>query len=139
MMIRTKRIALETKGRDQVIDLTAKVEQAVAETKIKAGLATVFVPGSTASITTIEYEPGLIADIKELGERLAPAGKTYEHDQAWHDGNGYSHLRAAVIGPSLSIPVENGALTLGTWQQIVLIDHDNRPRNREVVIQLIGE
>jgi secondary thiamine-phosphate synthase enzyme len=138
-MIKTKHLKLETKGGDQVIDLTSEVEQAVAEAKLTAGLATVFVPGSTASVTTIEYEPGLIADIKELGERLAPSGKSYGHDKAWGDGNGYSHLRAAVIGPSLSIPVEGGKLTLGTWQQIVLIDHDNRPRTREVVIQLIGD
>jgi secondary thiamine-phosphate synthase enzyme len=138
-MIKTERIKLETKGQDQVIDLTGKVKQALAKAKIKEGLATVFVPGSTASVTTIEYEPGLIADIKELGDRLAPAGKTYEHDNTWHDGNGHAHLRAAVIGPSLSVPVEEGELTLGTWQQIVLIDHDNRPRSREVVIQLAGE
>jgi secondary thiamine-phosphate synthase enzyme len=138
-MIKTKRIKLETKGRDQVVDLTGRVEQAVAEAKLTAGLVTVFVPGSTASVTTIEYEPGLVADIKELGERLAPAGRSYGHDQAWGDGNGYAHLRAAAIGPSLTIPVEKGKLTLGTWQQIVLIDHDNRPRNREIVVQLTGE
>lgn len=138
-MIKTKHLKLETKGGDQVIDLTSEVEQAVTEAKLAAGLATVFVPGSTASVTTIEYEPGLVADIKELDERLAPAGKSYSHDKAWGDGNGYAHLRAAVIGPSLSVPVEKGKLTLGTWQQIVLIDHDNRPRSREVVIQLIGD
>ena len=138
-MIKTKHLKLETKGRDQVIDLTDEVKKAIVDSKIKNGLATVFVPGSTASVTTIEYEPGLIADIKELGERLAPSGKTYAHDQTWGDGNGYSHLRASTIGPSLSIPIEKGQMTLGTWQQVVLIDHDVRPRTREVVIQILGD
>ena len=138
-MIEIKHIKLETKGRDQVIDLTGEVKKVIADSKIKDGLATVFVPGSTASVTTIEYEPGLIADIKELGERIAPSNKSYEHDQTWGDGNGYSHLRASTIGPSLSIPIEKGQLTLGTWQQVVLIDHDVRPRTREVVIQILGD
>lgn len=134
-----KHFKLETKGRDQVIDLTGEVKKFIADSKIKDGLATVFVPGSTASVTTIEYEPGLIADIKELGERIAPSGKAYAHDETWGDGNGYSHLRAATIGPSLSVPIEKGQLTLGTWQQVVLIDHDVRPRSREVVVQVIGD
>jgi secondary thiamine-phosphate synthase enzyme len=138
-MIKIKHIKLETKGRDQVVDLTGEVKKVIADSKIKNGLATVFVPGSTASVTTIEYEPGLIADIKELGERIAPSGKAYAHDETWGDGNGYSHLRASTIGPSLSVPIEKGQLTLGTWQQIVLIDHDVRPRTREVIVQVIGD
>jgi secondary thiamine-phosphate synthase enzyme len=139
MAVKVKHLKLQTKGKDEVVDLSAEVESFLAESKIKNGLLTVFVPGSTASVTTLEYEPGLIADIKELGERIAPSGKSYAHDQTWGDGNGYSHIRASTIGPSLSIPVENGKLTLGTWQQIVLIDHDVRPRSREVMIQVIGE
>ena len=132
-----KHIKLETKGRDQMIDLTGKVAEIVREAKIKEGLVTVFVPGSTASVTTIEYEPGLIKDIKEPLEHLAPSDRKYAHDDACGDGNGYSHLRASVIGPSLSIPIEGGRMTLGTWQQVVLIDHDIRPRSREVVVQVI--
>lgn len=132
-----KRIKLETEGRDQMIDLTEEVGEIVRESKVKEGLVTVFVPGSTASVTSIEYEPGLIKDIKELGERLAPSGKRYAHDDTWGDGNGYSHLRASVIGPSLSVPIEGGRMTLGAWQQIVLIDHDVRPRSREIVVQVI--
>jgi secondary thiamine-phosphate synthase enzyme len=138
-MIKTKHLKLETRGRDQVIDLTGEVNKFVADSKISDGIVTVFVPGSTASVTTIEYEPGLIADIKELGERIAPAGKRYAHDDTWGDGNGYAHIRASTIGPSLSVPVEKGQMTLGTWQQIVLIDHDVRPRSREVVVQVIGD
>lgn len=137
--IKIKHLKLETKGCDQVVDLTAEVKKVLADSKVKDGLATVFVPGSTASVTTIEYEPGLITDIKELGERLAPSNKKYAHDDTWGDGNGYSHLRAATIGPSLSIPIEKGQMTLGTWQQVVLIDHDVRARSREVIIQVIGD
>lgn len=138
-MIKIKHLKLETKGRDQVIDLTGEVNKFMVDSKISDGLVTVFVPGSTASVTTIEYEPGLIKDIKELGERIAPAGKRYAHDDTWGDGNGYAHIRASTIGPSLSVPVEKGKMTLGTWQQIVLIDHDVRPRTREVVFQVLGE
>lgn len=138
-MVKTKRIKLNTKGRDDVVEVTSQVEEAVSESKIKNGLATVFIPGSTASVTTIEYEAGLVKDIKTIDEKLIPSNITYAHDSTWGDGNGYAHLRASVIGPSLTIPVVSGSLTLGTWQQIVVIDHDNRPRSREVVIQVIGE
>jgi len=138
MIIKTENISLQTKGKDQVIDLTAKVKKIIADAKIKDGLVTVFVPGSTASVTTIEYEPGLVKDIKDLGERIAPQGKDYAHNDTWGDGNGYSHVRAAVIGPSLSIPLESGKMTLGTWQQIVLVDHDVRSRSRTVVVQVLG-
>jgi len=122
-----------------VIDITGRVAELVAETKVAQGIVTVFIHGSTASVTTLEYEPGLVQDIKELDERIAPAGRSYAHDDTWGDANGYAHLRAALIGPSLTVPIENGKMTLGTWQQIVLIDHDNRPRNREVVVQVVGE
>lgn len=139
MTIKTSKINLQTKGKDDMIDITGKVEEAISKTKIKDGIVTVFISGSTGSVTTIEYEPGLIKDIKDAGERLAPSGKRYAHDDTWGDGNGYSHIRASVIGPSVSVPVSSGKMTLGTWQQIVVIDHDNRSRSREVIIQVMGE
>ena len=138
-MVKTKRLKLSTKGRDHVINITAEVEQVVSDSKVKNGLATVFVFGSTASVTTIEYEPGLVKDIKDFNEKLVPSNVTYAHDETWGDANGYAHLRASLIGPSLSVPVVDGLMTLGTWQQIIVIDHDNRPREREVIVQIIGE
>jgi secondary thiamine-phosphate synthase enzyme len=139
MTVKNKNLKLETKGRDHVIDITGEVEEAVSGSKIKNGIATVFVHGSTASVTTIEYEPGLIKDIKALDEKLIPSNVTYAHDATWGDANGYAHLRASLIGPSLTVPVVSGSMTLGTWQQIIVIDHDNRPRTREVIIQVMGE
>jgi len=139
MMVKSRRIKLSTKGRDDVIDVTGQVAAFVSESKIKNGLATIFIHGSTASVTTIEYEPGLVKDIKNLDEKLIPSSISYAHDATWGDANGYAHLRASFLGPSLSVPIEEGELALGTWQQIVVIDHDNRPRSREVVIQVIGE
>jgi len=138
-LVKTKRLKLSTKGRDQVINITAEVQEAISKSKVKDGLVTVFVFGSTASVTTIEYEPALSRDIQEFNEQLIPSSKSYAHDQTWGDANGYAHLRASLYGPSLSVPVENGAMTLGTWQQIIVIDHDNRPRSREVIIKIIGE
>ena len=131
-------ISLRTEGGNDVADITERVESAVRSSGVGDGLVTVFVPGSTAGITTIEFEPGAVADLKRAIERLAPAGIPYDHDQRWGDGNGFSHVRAALLGPSLSIPVNQGRMELGTWQQIVLIDFDNRPRTREVVIQVLG-
>jgi len=139
MPVVTKRIKISTKGRDDVKDITGQVAEIISGSKISDGSVTVFVSGSTASVTTIEYEPGLIADIKDLGERIAPAGETYAHNETWGDGNGYSHIRASVIGPSLTVPFADGKMTLGTWQQIVIIDHDTRGRNRDIVVQIIGE
>lgn len=139
MPVVTKKLKFQTQGHDHMVDITDKVSSAVEGSKIKSGIATVFIVGSTASVTTIEYEPGLIKDIKEAGERIAPSGKTYAHDATWGDANGYSHLRSTIIGTSLTVPFVNSELTLGTWQQIVVIDHDNRARSREVVIQIIGE
>lgn len=138
-MVKTKRIKLNTKGNDHVIDITGEVAEAVSSSKIKNGLVTVFVHGSTASVTTVEYEPGLVKDIKNLDEKLIPSDTSYAHDATWGDANGYAHLRASLIGPSLTVPVENGSMTLGTWQQIIVIDHDNRPRSREVIVQIMGE
>lgn len=139
MPVLTERIKISTKGKDDVIDITGKVSDIIDSSKIKNGNVTVFVSGSTASVTTIEYEPGLIKDIKGLGQRLAPSDEEYAHNQTWGDGNGYSHIRASAIGPSLTVPFEGKKMTLGTWQQIVIIDHDTRPRSRDIVIQVMGE
>jgi secondary thiamine-phosphate synthase enzyme len=138
-MIRTERLKLRTAGQTDVRDITAEVATLVERSGIRAGLVTVFVPGSTAGLTTIEFEAGLVQDLKEAFERLAASDVPYHHDLRWGDGNGFSHVRAALLGPSLSIPLEAGRLTLGTWQQIVLVDMDNRPRTREVIVQIMGE
>jgi secondary thiamine-phosphate synthase enzyme len=135
-MLVTERIPVSTRGDSHVIDLTDQVAALLGKHRLGDGQALVFVPGSTAGLTTIEYEPGLVKDIPELFERLAPEGGRYHHEDTWHDGNGHSHCRAALLGPSLTIPFEKGKLLLGTWQQIVLVDFDNRPRQREVVVQL---
>ncbi|HUI22881.1 MAG TPA: secondary thiamine-phosphate synthase enzyme YjbQ [Nitrososphaerales archaeon] len=139
MPVVTKRIQLRTEAENDILDLTGEVQQAVEESGLLAGVATVFVPGSTAAITTIEFEPGLARDFPAMLERVAPGGVGYEHQKAWHDDNGRSHVKASLVGPSLSVPFEGGVLTLGTWQQIVLVELDIRPRRREVVIQVVGE
>ncbi|MGZ4864608.1 MAG: secondary thiamine-phosphate synthase enzyme YjbQ [Halobacteriota archaeon] len=134
-----ERIQLDTLGGVQIIDITSQVEELLTKSDLKDGLVTVFVPGSTATVTTIEYEPGLIADIEKALERIAPKNGHYEHDQRWHDGNGHSHVRAAFLKPSVAIPFLNKTLMLGTWQQLVFIELDVRPRNRTVVVHLIGD
>lgn len=138
-MVITKRLSLQTKGQADMVDITTKVAKEVAATDLKNGTVTVFVSGSTAGVTTIEYEPGVIADFKNAWQRAVPTGITYEHDARWGDGNGYSHVRASMLGPSLVIPIINKLLALGTWQQIVLVDFDNRPRSRELLLQISGE
>ena len=138
-MVVTKKISLQTKGECDIIDITPQVEQEIAETGINDGTATVFVAGSTAGISTIEFEPGLVSDFQSMWERNAPESISYNHDRRWGDGNGYSHVRASLLGASLVIPFSNKRLTLGTWQQIVLVDFDNRPRSREVILQIMGE
>lgn len=120
-------------------DVTAQVAEAVAKSGIARGMVTVHVPGSTGAVTTIEYESGCLADLKRLLEELAPEGGEYAHNLRWHDGNGYSHLRAALLGPSLTVPVLDGAPVLGTWQQIIAIDFDNKPRRRRLVIAVVGD
>ena len=130
---------IKTRGQDDCLDITEAVQEAVAKSKLRRGLATVFVTGSTAGVTTVEFEPGLVKDLKEAVRRLFPEDLRYAHHEAAGDENGFSHLRAAFIGPSLSVPVADGRLQLGTWQQIVLIDFDVRPRSRSYVIQLLGE
>lgn len=129
---------LSTSGDTDIINLSPQVEKILKESKIAEGLLTVFVGGSTAGITTIEYEPGLVKDLKSAFERLAPKNIRYAHEEAWHDGNGHSHVRAALMGPSCSFPIAKGKIQCGTWQQIVLVDFDNRPRERKVLIQVLG-
>jgi secondary thiamine-phosphate synthase enzyme len=138
-MIFQKKISLATRGFNDIIDITPSLRSVIQESRLKNGLLAVFVPGSTAGLTTIEYEPGLIEDIPEMLEKIAPMQAHYHHDQTWHDGNGYAHLRAALIGPSLTIPFEQSQMQLGTWQQVVLIDFDNHPRQRHLHVQLQGE
>ena len=138
-MIKTETISLNTKGHCDIIDITPQVEHQLAESNIDSGIVTVFVTGSTAGLTTIEYEPGLISDIKEMWQRLAPENIPCGHDRAWGDGNGHSHIRASLLGASLVIPFSHKRLTLGTWQQIVLLDFDNRPRSRQLLVQIMGE
>ncbi|MFY3741801.1 MAG: secondary thiamine-phosphate synthase enzyme [Candidatus Nitrosomirales archaeon] len=139
MTVITKTLQIKTKGELQMIDITEDVSKIVKESKISNGIATVFVPGSTASVTTIEYEPGLLKDFPDMLERIAPKDINYEHENMWHDGNGHSHVRASLLGPSLTVPFTNKQLTLGTWQQIVLIELDTRSRDRSLVVQIIGE
>jgi len=137
--IRTKKLSEKTAGFCDLIDVTAKVRAYIESEKIQRGVVTLFVSGSTAALTTIEYESGLVQDLKEFVEKLIPSDRRYHHDDRWGDDNGFSHLRAAVFGPSLAIPIDKGGPLLGTWQQIVLLDFDNRPRTREIIVQLIGE
>lgn len=138
MVIKTARIEKETGGFSDVIDITGDVEELLLQSKVQNGIATVFVPGSTAAVSTVEYEPGLKKDIPEFMERILPREGHYHHNETWHDGNGFSHMRAALYGPSLCVPFENRKLTLGTWQQIVLLDFDAGPRKRSVFIQIMG-
>lgn len=139
MMVDTRTINFSTKGMTDIIDITGQVANAVEKSKIKSGIACVFVPGSTGGITTIEYEPGLLKDIPEILDKIIPTGKTYHHDATWGDGNGFSHLRSALIKTSLTVPFVDKKLMLGTWQQIIFLDFDNRSRKRKLVVQLIGE
>ena len=132
-----KTITLSTKGFTDITDITDELEKAVQESGRTDGLAVVFVPGSTAAVTTIENEPGVIEDFKRTLEKLVPSGIEYLHNQRWGDGNGFSHVRAALLGPSLSIPFRGSTPLLGTWQQVVVVDFDNRPRNRKVVFQIL--
>jgi len=138
-MVRTKTIKIKTKGNCDVVNITEQVSEAVAKSDMRAGTVTVFNVGSTAGITTTEYEPGLVNyDIKAAFEKIAPENARYEHEETWHDDNGHSHVRASLLGPSLSVPVVDGRLTLGTWQQIILVDFDTRPRTRTVICQIVG-
>ncbi len=138
-MIIGKKLTLKTRGHGDTLDLTPGVERAILESNLTNGVVTLFVIGSTAALTTIEFEDGAIHDLGEVLERIAPRQAEYEHHLRWGDDNGHSHIRAALLGPSLSVPFIGGKLTLGTWQQIILLDFDTRPRQREVVAQIVGE
>lgn len=139
-MIFTKQIKVETHGNTHIVDITPDVTDALNSSGIENGIAVLFNVGSTAAITTIEYEPGLVnRDIAEALERIAPENGEYLHEQTWHDDNGHSHVRASLLGPSLTVPVVDGKMTLGTWQQIVLMDFDTRSRTRTVICQIMGE
>lgn len=139
MIVFTKTIKVESKGEDDVIDLTADANRVVRESKAKDGILTIFVSGSTAAITTTEFEPGLRKDIPAMLSRIAPKDVKYDHDNTWHDGNGRSHVKASLVGPSLVVPFADASLALGTWQQIVLLELDTRPRDRRIVMQVIGQ
>lgn len=138
-MVITKKISLQTKGNCDITNITPQVEQHLAETEVNNGTVTLFVVGSTAGISTIEFEPGLLSDFQNMWERNIPRDISYNHDRSWGEGNGYSHVRASLLGASLVAPFNNKRLTLGTWQQIVLVDFDNRPRARQVILQIMGE
>jgi secondary thiamine-phosphate synthase enzyme len=138
MAVHSGELRLSTKGDSDIVDITAGVEQVVATAASDEGLVTAFVRGSTAAVTTMEYEPGGVHDLQQLLERLVPAEGDYEHNRLNHDSNSHAHQRASVVGPSLSVPVSGGRLALGTWQQIVLIDFDDRPRERTVVVQVVS-
>ena len=138
-MVITKKISLQTRGECDIVDITPQVEQQIAETEINSGIVTVFVAGSTAGITTIEFESGVLADLQAMWERIVPKNIPYRHDSRWGDGNGFSHVRASLLGASLVVPFNSQRLLLGTWQQLVLVDFDNRPRQRQIVLQIMGE
>jgi secondary thiamine-phosphate synthase enzyme len=138
-MIVTKTIELKTKGGTDIINITPEVEKALASSKLKSGMVTVFVTHTTCGVTINEYEPGLVSDIKNIFEELVPEKAPYLHNQTWGDANGYAHLRASLLGFSVTIPIIDGKMMLGTWQQVILLDFDNRPRERTVILQFTGE
>ncbi len=139
MTVETKSLEIQSKGENEIIDITEKIADNVKNSRVKNGIITIFVSGSTGALTTIEFEPGLLHDFPEMLSRLAPSDIEYAHEQMWHDGNGRSHVKASLVGPSLTIPFTNQSLTLGTWQQIVFIELDTRNRTRKLVLQIIGE
>jgi len=138
-MVINNTIRLSTRGNADIIDVTPDVRQILENISLRNGVVTLFVPGSTGALTTIEYESGVLADLQKILDKIIPSDYDYQHNLRWGDGNGHSHLRAALLGPSLSIPFVEGSLTLGTWQQIVFIDCDNRPRQRTIIVQIYGE
>lgn len=138
-MVKTGSIALTTRGETDIHDITEAIADVISQSGLKSGVVTVFCPSSTSALTTIEYESGAVSDLKRLFEEIVPQHREYAHNARWHDGNGHSHVRAALLGPSLTIPFVNGELTLGTWQQVIYVDFDNKPRRRELVVQMLGE
>ncbi len=139
MTVETKKIDFSTNGEVHIIDITERIQRIVSKSGASDGNVTVFVPGATGAVTTIEYEPGLLKDLPAILERISPKDMEYEHELRWHDGNGHSHCRASILGPSLTVPFVNKRLTLGAWQQIVFVELDVRPRNRKLIVQIIGE
>ena len=138
-MIIQKKLELHTKGFNHIIDITSALQNYVSDERINDGYVLVFVPGATGAITTIEYEDGLVYDIKSAFKRLIPKDMEYRHELRWHDGNGHSHIRASILGPSITTPFKDGQLILGTWQQIIFVEFDNKPHNRNLVVQVVGE
>jgi len=138
-MVVSQTVQLHTRGNGEIHDITGEVAAAVQASNLSAGIATVFVQGSTGAVSTVEYEPGLVADLNSFFDRTVPSNIPYQHDLRWHDGNGHSHVRATLLGPSLTVPFVGGRLTLGTWQQIIFVDFDVRPRNRTLIVQVMGE
>jgi len=139
MTVKTGSISLSTQSNTDIHDITDAIANVISNSGLKAGTVTVFCPSSTSALTTIEYESGAVSDLKRLFEEIVPQNREYAHNARWHDGNGHSHVRAALLGPSLTIPFVEGQLTLGTWQQVIYVDFDNKPRRRELVLQIIGE
>jgi secondary thiamine-phosphate synthase enzyme len=139
MTVKTSSISLSTQGNADIRDITDQLANAVATSGLTAGTATVFCPSSTSALTTIEFEGGALSDLRRLFEEIVPLNREYAHNERWHDRNGHSHVRAALLGPSITIPFVDGQLTLGTWQQVIYIDFDNRPRQRKLIVQLMGE
>jgi secondary thiamine-phosphate synthase enzyme len=139
MAVKTGSVSLSTRGNTDVHDITSELSRLVEQSGLKDGTLTVFCPASTSGLTTVEFEPGAVADLKRMFEELAPSNREYAHNDTWQDGNGHSHMRAALLGPSLCIPFVNKTLTLGTWQQVIHVDFDIRPRQRQLVVQMVGE
>lgn len=139
MTVANGTVTLRTDAKDEIVDITAKVQGIVSKSRISNGLACVHVVGSTAAVTTVEHEPGLVKDLQDAMDRLYPKDIDYEHHLRWGDGNGHSHVRASLVGPSITVPVREGKLLLGTWQQIVFMEFDNKPRTREIAVQIVGE
>lgn len=139
MTVKSLSIQLSTRGDADIHDITDQVAQQVAQSGIKNGTVTVFCPSSTSALTTIEFESGAVTDLRRLFEEIVPQNRDYAHNARWHDGNGHSHIRASLLGPSLTIPFVDGEMTLGTWQQVIYVDFDNKPRRRELILQVMGE
>jgi secondary thiamine-phosphate synthase enzyme len=138
-MVKTEEIKFNSKGYCHLVDITGQVSDKILSSGINSGTVTIFTPSATTGLTTIEYEPGLLQDMPEFMEKILPSDVSYKHDETWHDGNGFSHMRAALIGPDITVPFKDGQMTLGTWQQIVFLDFDNRNRSRRLILQIMGE
>jgi secondary thiamine-phosphate synthase enzyme len=139
MQVKLNHIFLSTQGNTEIIDITQKVIECITSSMLVNGLVTIFCPSSTSGVTTIEFEEGVLQDLKRTFDEIVPIDKKYQHDEAWHDGNGHSHIRSALLKASLTVPLIDGRMTLGTWQQVVFIDFDTRPRKREIIVQVMGE